>query len=461
MSKYDVVVLGAGPGGYVSAIQAAQNGLNTAIVEKADLGGVCLNWGCIPTKALISSAHLMEKIKKMEEYGIKTDLSGFDYSRVYKDSRNASAKLAGGVGSLLKKNKVDLIKGVGVIDSPGTVRISATGQLVETENIIIATGSRPREIPGFEFNGNTIISSKDLLNMSELPESIIILGAGAIGIEFAYILNAFGVRVLLIEMLERILPSEDFEISNELLRELKKQGIEILTGTKAVKQKNNGGSVILEIEKDGKVEKVAAGKLLVGVGRRANIENLGLERNGIEIERGVIRTGDYYKTNVKGIYAIGDVAGSPMLAHAASHEGVIVADYLAGKNPHKRVDSNSVPRGVYCEPQTAGVGLTEQEAKEKDIKVKISKFPFIGCGKAVATGKPEGFVKILSDSQTEEILGASIIGSEATELIQELVLAKNSELLSEDVISAVHGHPTLSEAIMEAARGIKGKPIHI
>ena len=461
MSSYDLIVLGSGPGGYVAAIRAAQNGLKTAIVEGDALGGVCLNWGCIPTKALIESATLLQSIPDLERFGIRADRGGFSYPAIHKESRSASEKLSRGVQYLLKTNGVEIINDYGSITAARHVRLASTGRELEGKSIIIATGSREKEIPGFPFDGATIVSSKDMLACTVLPKEIAILGAGAIGVEFSYILAAFGVSVTLIELMDRVLPTEDAEVSALLEKELKRYGIHVMTATKAASCVVENGRVALTLVNEGKESRLSADKLLVAVGRQPNTENIGLEISGIRTARGFVVTGDYYETNLPGIYAIGDIAGQAMLAHVASHQGILVADHLAKKPTERRIEDSSIPKGVYCEPQVASFGLTEQQALAKGLKVQVSRFPYRGCGKAVAVGRPEGFVKLMADSRTREILGASIVGAQATEIIHELLLAKTAELVPEDIMGTVHAHPTFSETAMEASRGLFDKAIHI
>jgi dihydrolipoamide dehydrogenase len=461
MFTYDVIVLGSGPGGYVAAIRAAQNGLRTIIVERDRAGGVCSNWGCIPTKSLIEAATLMRSIPELERYGVKADRSAFSYSRVQEESRSASEKLSRGVRHLLKSNGVEIVEDSGYIAGPHHVRLVASGRVLDGASIIIATGSREREIPLVHFDGRTIIASKDALALRELPKDLVILGAGAIGVEFSYIFNAFGVSVTLVELLDRVLPSEDEEISALLSHSLSKQGVKVLTATRATSCVPEGNRATLGLVHDGAESIVSAEKVLISVGRRPNSEDIGLEGMGVRTSRGFISTGDYYETTITGIYAIGDVIGQPMLAHAASSQGMLVADYLAGKNTERRIQDTLVPKAVYCEPQVASFGITETEAKNNGMNVNVSKFPFRGCGKAVAVGKPDGFVKIVADSSTREIVGASIIGMQATEIIHELLLAKSSELVPEDIMRMVHAHPTFSEAVLEASRGLFDKPLHI
>ena len=458
---YDLLVIGSGPGGYVAAIRASQLGLKTAVIEKDKPGGVCLNVGCIPSKALINQAEVFRNSRMLEDMGIKLDKSGFDYSKVFKKSRKAANTLARGIEYLLKKNNIELIKGKGFIESPNQVLVGDDKRFT-AKNIIVATGSRPREIPGFTIDEDTVISSTGALMLEKLPKDIIILGAGAIGIEFAHILNAFGVEVYVVEMMDCILPLEDKEITGILQKSLKKRGIKFYTSTKAVsmdKMDNNRISVTLEDSKGNKIEQEVE-KVLVAVGRTPNTEGIGLENIGIETDRGFVPVGDYYQTKVKGVFAIGDIVNSPLLAHVASKEGEIVAEFIAGLNPEPRIDINVIPSAVYCEPQIASFGYTEEKAKAEGIDYKKAVFPYRGAGKSVAIEKSEGMVKILYDPSTSEILGAHIVGAEATELIHELLLAKWGELIPEDIATTVHAHPTLSEAVMEAARSAEGWAIH-
>ena len=461
MSSYDVIIVGAGPGGYVAAIRAGQNGLKSVIVEGDALGGVCLNWGCIPTKSLIESANLMRSIPDLERFGIKADRSGFSYPIVHKESRSASERLSRGVQHLLKANGVEIIHDYGEITASRKVRLASTGQLLEGASIIIATGSREKEISGFPFDGTSIVSSRDMLAMVELPKSIAILGAGAIGVEFSYILTSFGVSVTLIELMDHVLPAEDEEVSALLEKELKRKGIKVMTATKAASCTLSKDYATLTLMCDGKESKLNTQKVLVAVGRQPNSENIGLEAAGICTLRGFIVTNDYYETNVPGIYAIGDVTGQAMLAHVASHQGILVADHIAKKSTECRIDDALIPKAVYCEPQVASFGITEKQAQGKGLVVNVSRFPYRGCGKAVAVGKPEGFVKLVADSKTREILGASIVGMHATEIIHELLMAKTAELVPEDIMRTMHAHPTFSETAMEASRGLFDKAIHI
>jgi len=459
--EYDVVIIGGGPGGYVAAIRASQLGLKAAIIEKEKVGGVCLNVGCIPSKALIHQAELYRSLSSMEEVGIAVDRSGFNYEKVFKKSRNAADKLSNGVSYLIKKNKIDLYESKGTITGKNEVSLSS-GKKITGKNIIIATGSSSREIPGFSFDEKYVLSSTGALMLEKLPERLLIIGGGAIGVEFAYIMNSFGVKVILVELMDRILPLEDEEISNSLAKIFKARGIEIYTRTKALsmEKSNDGVSVLLE-DSNKNQKTIEVNQILVAVGRVPNSYGLGLENLGIQTEKGFIKVGDYYETNVPGIYAIGDVINTPLLAHVASKEGEIAVEHMAGLNPPKKMDPMSIPSAVYCEPQVASFGYSEWRAKQDFVEYKKASFPYRGAGKSVAVEQPEGMVKVLYDPKTKEILGAHCIGANATEIIHEILLAKTAELLPEDVANMVHAHPTLSEAVMESMRVVEGWAIHI
>ena len=458
---YDLLVIGGGPGGYVGAIRASQLGLKTCVVEKDRLGGVCLNIGCIPSKALIHQAEIFNGLKELEKMGVKVDLSSFDYRNVYLKSRKAADMLSKGVTYLLRKNKIDVVSGKGRLLRPDSVEIDGK-ERIRAKNIIVATGSRPREIKGFEFDGDKVLSSNDALLMEELPESIIILGGGFIGVEFAHILSSFGVEVTIVELLDRLLPLEDEDSSSVLARAFKRKRINVLTSTKAKALKKGKDGIKLFVEDSkGNEKELEAEKILVVVGRATNIEDIGLEDAGIRVDRGFVLVGDYYQTDAPGVYAIGDVVPTPQLAHVASKEGEIVAEYIAGKNPPKKVDPMLVPSAVYCEPQVASFGYKEYQLKENGIKYEKAMFPYRGVGKSVAVEKSDGHVKILFNPDTREILGASIVGTDATEIIHELLLAKKVKLLPSDIADMIHAHPTISEAIMESARAAEGWAIHI
>jgi dihydrolipoamide dehydrogenase len=457
---YDLLVLGAGPGGYVAAIRATQLGLKAGVIEKDKPGGVCLNIGCIPSKALIHQAELMRCGKELEEIGVKVDASGLDYGKVFAYSRKAADTLSRGVGFLLKKNKIDLISGEGVITSAHEIEVKGHGK-VTGKNLLVATGSRPRSIPGFEFDEKTVLSSTGALMLEKLPKRICVLGGGAIGVEFAHIMNAFGVEVHLVEMLDHLLPLEDEEAVQILVRSFKKRGVKIYTSTKATGYTKSGKTLKMNLEgKDGKQE-LEVDQVLLVVGRVPNTEGIGLEKLGIKLEKGFIPVGNYYQTSAAGIYAIGDVVNSPALAHVASKEGEITAEHLAGRQTPTQLDPNAIPGAVYCEPQLASFGYTEKAAKEAGLEFEKAVFPYRGAGKSVAVGKTEGLLKLLVDKESREILGAHVVGAEATELIHEILLAKTAELLPEDIAVMTHAHPTLSEGVMEMARMAEGWVIHV
>lgn len=458
--SFDVAVIGSGPGGYVAAIRASQLKLKTVIIEKDKIGGVCLNIGCIPSKALIHQAELFRSGSQLEKIGIKLDLSEFNYKKVYSESRKAADTLSKGVSYLLKKNNIKVIKGNAVFHTNNEIIVNEK-QKIKAKSIIIATGSSPKEIPGLQFDQNLILSSTDALLLEELPESILIIGAGAIGVEFSHIMNAFGVEVHLVELMPQILPNEDNEISEQLKRSFKKRLINIYTSTKAqdIKKIENGISV--KLENGNEIKNLTVNKILIVTGRVPNTNNIGLEKIGLKTENGFIPVGDYCETSVPGIYAIGDVINTPLLAHVASKEGEIAVEHIAGLKTTKSVDLYGIPGAVYCEPQIASFGYTEREAKKMGINYKVSRFPYKGIGKAVAIGKADGFFKLITDIKTGEILGAQVIGAEATDLIHELLLSKSAELLPGDIAKMIHAHPTMSEGIMELARASENWAIHI
>ncbi|MBN1834632.1 MAG: dihydrolipoyl dehydrogenase [Spirochaetales bacterium] len=465
---YDLLVLGAGPGGYVAAIRAAQLGLKTAVVEKDKPGGVCLNIGCIPSKAIIHSAELVRSAKELEGLGAKVELGGLEYGKVFAASRKAADTLSRGVGFLLKKNNVELIAGEGVLAGAHEVQVkggsgggAGGGKKVTAKSILIATGSRPRPLPGFDFDEKLVLSSTGALMLQELPKRVCVLGGGAIGVEFAHIMNAFGVEVHLVEMLDHLLPLEDAEVAEVLTRSFKKRGITIYTSTKASSYSKSDKALKVSLEGPEGAKEIEVDQILLVVGRLPNTEGIGLEGLGITADKGFVPVGDYYQTSVPGVFAVGDVIRSPMLAHVASAEGELVAEYLGGHEPPARLDPGAMPGGVYCEPQVASFGVTEAQAVEQKLDFQKAVFPYRGAGKSVAIGRTEGMVKILVDKETREILGAHVVGAEATELIHELLLAKTAELLPEDLATMIHAHPTLSEAVMEAARAAEGWAIHV
>ncbi len=457
---YDVGILGAGPGGYVAAIRAAQLGLRAAVIEKEKPGGVCLNMGCIPSKALIHHAALFSSSFELEGIGISVDRTAFDYSKVFEASRKVADTLSKGVAYLLKKNGVTVLQGEGTLLSSREIRVEG-GPKINCRAIVIATGSRPRDIPGFAFDESVVLSSTGALMLRELPKRLLILGAGAIGVEFAHLMNRFGVEVHLVEMLDRILPLEDHEITGLLSRSFVKRGIEVSTGTRALSMTRDAEGVEVTLEgSDGCRRNVKVDRILAVAGRTPNTGDIGLERLGIATERGFIPVGEYGMTGVDGVYAIGDVVATPLLAHVASREGEIAIERIAGGTPSP-LDPSAIPGAVYCEPQIASFGLTESAAQRSGIPFEKASFPYRGAGKAVASGVPDGFVKILTGCGTHELIGAHIVGSQATELIHELLLAKTAGLPTNAIASMIHAHPTLSEAVMEAARASGGRAIHV
>jgi len=462
--KYNVVVIGSGPGGYVAGIRAAQLGLKTAVVENAEIGGICLNWGCIPTKALLHSAGLYQQIQRCSDFGIQASGLGVDFPKMIKHSRTVANRLSKGIEFLFKKNKIDSILGRGRIIGNGKVEVTLKDkktQILEADNIIIATGARPRTLPGIEFDGERIVSSKEAMILPKQPASILIIGAGAIGVEFAYFYSAIGTKVTLIEMMPQILPIEDSEVVDVVVRAFKKQGIEILTGSKVEQLQKSGKGVQVRLSgKDGQKE-IAAEVALVAIGVQGNAEGLGLEALGIKVEKSFIQVDKKsYRTNVDGIYAIGDVNGPPWLAHVASMEGVVAAETIAGVE-HQAVDYNNVPSCTYCQPQVASLGLTEEKAKASGYEIKVGRFPFRANGKSLAMGHNDGFAKLIFDAKYGELLGAHIVHAEATEMLAELGVAKTLETTAEEILATMHAHPTLTEVIKEAAEDAYGRAIHI
>ncbi len=469
--SFDLVILGSGPGGYVAGIRAAQLGLKVAVIEKDSVGGVCLNIGCIPSKSLIHQASLYRQgIGLLEKAGAKVDISGFDYSVVWKASRTAADRLSKGVQFLLKKNKIELIQGHGVLSGSGTLLVDREGEeeTVRGEAIILATGSRPRAVPNFEIDEKTILSSTGLLMSERLPASLAILGAGAIGMEFAYVMRSFGVEVTVVELLDQVLPLEDEESAKIVEKAFVSMGIKIHTQARAEKATVSSENVEMRVSlRDGSQTVIAAEKVLVSVGRAPNTGNLGLEELGIRTTKGFVDTGDFYETSAAGIYAIGDITAQPQLAHVASKAGEIAAEHIAHllkgspEAKNSRINPAEIPGAVYCEPEVASFGLSEKKAKELGLSHKVARFPYRGIGKAIAAETPEGQVKIVFSPGTGAILGASIVGAGATDTVHELLLASRAELTLEDVAGMIHAHPTLSEGIMEAAKAGLGGAIHL
>ncbi len=460
--EYDLIVIGGGPAGYAGAIRAGQLGKKVACIEVERAGGTCLNWGCIPTKALLKSAELYQKMKKAEIYGLGAREVTFDIARVMERSRTVSDQMAKGVEFLFKKYKVEYVVGRGQVDVPGMVSVTegpAKGKFFKTKNILLATGCKMRRLPGVELDGVRVMTSREALANKTLPKSVIIVGAGAIGVEFAYFYNAFGAKVTLVEMLPQILPQEDEEVSRVLQRSFDKQGIGMQVGTKVENIRVGKNSVKVDLIADGKKTEAEAEVLLSAIGVVANLEGALSSSVKLELDRNYVKVGDDYQSSVPGIYAAGDIIGPPWLAHVAHYEAINAVNGMFGHGTPKRV--GVFPGGTYCQPQVASIGLTEKAAREKGLNIKIGKFPFTASGKAVASAESEGFVKLITDTDTGEIYGAHIIGSEATELIAEYGLAIELEATAEEIHQTIHAHPTLSEAVMEAAAASRDEAIHI
>ena len=469
-TPFDVAVLGAGPGGYVAAIRAAQCGLKTAIIERDNLGGICLNWGCIPTKALLRNAEIIELLHRGKDYGFKFDNLEVDYAAAQKRSRDVSGRLVKGVEFLMKKNNIAIFRGEGEFVSPNAIRVEARNEenTVQASHFIIATGARPRTLPGLEPDGNRVYTYRQLLEARTTPKSMVIIGAGSIGMEFAYVFHAYGADVTVIEALPRILPLEDEEVSAELDKSFKRAGIKTISGAKVESSKVAPDGVTLTYSTaDAAGQTIKADWVLVAVGVQVNTGKIGLDKAGVTADpRGLIPVDDTMRTNVPNIYAIGDVTGKLQLAHVASAQGVVAAEKIAAemgkyKGHVAKLNYDAMPRCVYTHPQVASMGLTEAQAKEKGYQVKVSKFPFRPNGKALALNSYDGFVKIVADAKYGEILGAHLIGPDVTELLPELVLAKSAELTPDQIAQAVHAHPTLSEVVGEAALGVNGMPLSI
>ena len=460
---YDLIVLGSGPGGYVAAIRASQLGLKTAIVERELLGGICLNWGCIPTKALLRSGEVMHNMKHAASFGLKADNIGFDLDAVVKRSRGVAKQLNQGVTHLMKKNKITVYMGEGRLTGPGALTVTSDkGETqLAAKNIILATGARARELPFAKADGKRIWTYRHAMVPPEMPTKLLVIGSGAIGIEFASFYNDFGAEVTVVEMLDRVVPVEDAEVSEFLEKSLTKQGMTILTGAGVESLVATASGVTAAIKtKDGKSAEHQFSHAIVAVGIVPNTENIGLEALGVETDRGFLKTDALCRTNVPGLWAIGDITAPPWLAHKASHEGVIAAEAIAGGHPHA-MDPKNIPGCTYCHPQIASVGLTEAKAKEAGRTVKVGKFPFIGNGKAIALGEAEGFVKTVFDADTGELLGAHMIGAEVTELIQGYTVGKTAELVEADFMNTVFPHPTLSEMMHESVLAAYGRVLHI
>lgn len=465
MANYDLIVIGAGPAGYVGAIRAAQLGKKVAVVDFERGGGTCNNYGCIPTKALLKNAELYHDMKhRAAEFGFKIEGLSFDWEKIIKRSRDVSQKGSAGLDFLFKKNKIDFIRGTASLDKAGEVKVALADGKMETHTaakILIATGCVSREMPGFPFNGKTVISSKDALQLPAQPKSVIVIGAGAIGIEFAYFYRTMGVDVTVVEVMPQVMPVEDAEVSKFAQRQFEKQGMKILLEAKVTKVEKGSDSITATVEKkDGTTEKITADRMISAVGVQGNIENLGLEALGVRTERGCVVVDGYGRTNVPGIYAIGDVAGPPMLAHKAEHEGVICIEKIAEVPGVHALDKGKIPGCTYCSPQVASVGLTEQKAKAEGRDIRVGRFLFGANGKAIALGEDQGFIKTIFDRKTGELLGAHMIGAEVTELIQGFVVAMNLETTEEELMHTVFPHPTLSEMMKESVLDAYGRALN-
>jgi dihydrolipoamide dehydrogenase len=468
---FDIIIIGSGPGGYVTAIRAAQLGFKTAVVERDFLGGICSNWGCIPTKALLRSAEIYHYMQHAKDYGLAADKVSFDPMAVIKRSRAVAGRMNNGVGFLLKKNKVSVIWGEAEIDAPGKITVKASkaeapkGSLgpgtYQSKHIIVATGARPRVLPGLEPDKKLVWTYFEAMNPDKMPKSLLVVGSGAIGIEFASFYRTLGAEVTVVEILPQILPVEDAEIAAFARKQFEKQGIRVVTGAKVTKLDKKADSVTATIDDGkGKTEQMTVDRVISAVGVVGNIENLGLEKVGVKTDRGIIVIDGYCRTNVPGIYAIGDVAGPPMLAHKAEHEGVICVEAIKGLKPHP-MKKELIPGCTYCHPQVASVGLTEQAAKDKKFEIRVGRFPFIGNGKAIALGEDQGMTKVIFDKKTGQLLGAHMVGAEVTELIQGFVVAMNLETTEEELMHAIFPHPTISETMKEAVLDAYGRVLNM
>jgi dihydrolipoamide dehydrogenase len=463
MFKYDLIVIGSGPGGYVAAIRASQLGMKVGVVEKAELGGICLNWGCIPTKALLKSANVFEYIKHAKDYGVTVGEPTVDMKDIVKRSRDVAAGMSKGIQFLFKKNKIDHIAGHGKLKKGGLIEVTdAEGKKTDyaAKHIIIATGGRSRELPAMKLDGKKIIGYREAMVLQEQPKKLLVVGSGAIGSEFAYFYNAIGTEVTLVEFMPRLVPVEDEEISKQLEKSFKKSGMTIYVNSEVTKVDTSGKGCVATLKTPTGEIKIEADIVLSAAGVVTNLENLGLEDIGVNHEKGKILVDDFYKTNVAGVYAIGDVVKGPSLAHVASAEGIICVEKIAGQNPHP-LNYNNIPGCTYTSPEIASVGYTEEAAKKAGYEIKVGKFPFTASGKAKAAGAPDGFVKLIFDAKYGEWLGAHMIGANVTEMIAEVVTARNLETTGHEIIKSVHPHPTMSEAVMEAAAAAYGEVIHL
>lgn len=461
-SARDLIVLGSGPGGYVAAIRAAQLGRSVTIVEKESLGGVCLNWGCIPSKALLKTAQMYHDMKHADKFGFETGEVKADFPKIFARSREVAGKLSGGVNFLMRKNKIEVLMGTATLDKGNKLILSNSSGQSSTytyKDIIIATGARARTLPNIEIDGEVTHTYRTMLEFKKKPQKLLVIGAGAIGMEFAYFYHSFGVQVTVVEMLDQILPVEDTEIAQALEKIYAKQGMTIRTSATLTDVKRSGGNITATIKTKTGEEKWSGDCCLVAIGIVPNSDNIGLEKVGIEVEKGFIKVDEFMRTNVPNHYAIGDVTGNPALAHVASHEGIVAAEVIAGKSKHP-MNYDNIPGCTYCQPQVASVGLTERAAKEKGLKYKIGKVPFSAIGKAIAIGEPDGMIKVIIDEEIGEVLGVHILHSEATELISEAAIIRSHEGVASSVVETIHPHPTLSESVMEAMALAMGRPIN-
>ncbi len=456
--QFDIIIIGGGPGGYVAAIRAAQLGMKAAVVEREHLGGICLNWGCIPTKALLRSAEINHLLHNLPEYGFAADNIRFDLPAVVKRSRKISKQLASGVGHLLKKNKVTVIDGIGRLAGKNTVTVGE--RVLAAPHIILATGARARQLPGIEADGKLIWTYREAMVPPMMPQSLLVIGSGAIGIEFASFYRNMGAEVTVVEVLDRVLPVEDAEISAFARKAFEKQGIKIITGAKVTAVQKGADNVTATVESSGKVQEITVERVISAAGIVGNVEDLGLEGTKVVVERTHVVIDEYCRTGEPGVYAIGDIAGAPWLAHKASHEGVICVEKIAKLNDVHPIDWTNIPGCTYCRPQVASIGLTEARAKEIGHEVRVGRFPFVGNGKALAMGEPEGMVKVVFDSGTGELLGAHMCGAEVTEMIQGYAIARTLETTETDLMRTVFPHPTVSETMHEAVLDAYGRAIH-
>ena len=461
--QYDLIVVGSGPGGYVAAIRASQLGLKTAVIEKESLGGICLNWGCIPTKALLKSAQVFEYLKHAGDYGISVNEFNADFNKVIGRSRDVADGMSKGIQFLLKKNKIDVINGYGKIKQGKKVEVTAadgSATIYEAQHIILATGARSRVLPGLEQDGKKVIGYREAMTLPTLPTSMVIVGSGAIGCEFAYFYNSLGTKVTIVEFMSNIVPIEDEDVSKQLARSFKKSGISIMTESSVESVDTNGNGCKVKVKTKKGEEIIECDIVLSAVGITPNIENIGLEDVGVITDKGKVLVNDFYQTNIPGVYAIGDIVKGPALAHVASAEGILCVEKIAGLSVHP-INYGNIPGCTYCSPEIASLGMTEKAAKEAGIEIKVGKFPFSASGKAKAAGASDGFVKVIFDAKYGEWLGAHMIGMNVTELIAEVVVARNLETTGHEIIKSIHPHPTMSEAIMEAAADAYGEVIHM